>query len=245
MRKVIAMIVAVILLGIGGVCFAGNTAQFTVKANVTEVLELDYWVRWAHSSEDVIDTSVLGGKRAYWPDEEDGVHSGLANGDLDFEVAWKNVSDPDDSSVVYAQYFAKKYYTVFLVPRTSGRPYEISQSCDGFTNTMTGNSLPKALVMVPDYQVNDKIAGFPQGAKPSVDKLGIKAYAVVGAPGNLIYDGNAGKSRIIRCYYGLATGNSDPVKHPITDPDATAQIIGGDTLPGTYSGTVTFTMTQR
>lgn len=244
MRKVIAIIAAVILLGIGGVCFAGNnTAQFTVKANVTEVLELDHWVRWAHASEDVTDPNVPGGKRAYWPDEEDGVHSGSATGNLDFEVAWKSVPDPDNSSIVYAQYFAKKYYTVFLVARTSGRKYDISQSCDGFTNNLTFENLPKTLVMVPDYIANDKIAGFPQGAKPAGDELGHKAYAV--AQENLVYDGNSGKSRIIRCYYGLATGNSDPAKHPITDPDATAQIIGGDTKPGTYSGTVTFTLTQR
>lgn len=96
--------------------------------------------------------------------------------------------------------------------------------------------------MTPDYKEADLFtANDPstaQGPMGSGDKLGSNALAV----GNdqLIFDSSAlSGPRIVRCYYGLATG--DPAAH---EP-AGAEVLTGKTAAGDYSGIVTFSLVLK
>lgn len=194
------------ILGSLNLCWAGSTASIGVQAQIPQQLELSYWIRYAPPGGDPY-----------------GSGSGDATSINFGKLSW------DDTNGIWV---ADKYYTVFLVARTSGRPYRIVQTCTGLVNG--SYKLDDSFVVTPDYQANDEWSGGqPQGPMPSGDSLGTSGLAV--ATNKVIYNGNSGKTRIIRAYYGLATGEPGKPGKPIT----------GDQPSGTYTGTVTFTVTLQ
>ncbi len=205
MKKMIAALVMCSLVSAGIVSFAATTASVGVQATVPQELELTSWIRSA-------------------PPGVDPYGSGSADAtSLNFGTLTKDTT--------YGIWTADKYFTVFLLASTSGRDYRIQQTC---TNFLSGSqSLNDSLIMTPDYQSADEIvSGTPQGSMPTGDSLGSADLAV--GVNKVIYNGNAGNSRIVRSYYGLATGASGEP----TD----AEPITGDQVSGTYDGTVTFSV---
>jgi len=89
--------------------------------------------------------------------------------------------------------------------------------------------------MTPDYQTADLIAGTPQGQMPAGDSFGTKDLSF--GTNKVIYNGNAGLSRIARSYYGLATGAAG-------EP-AGALPITTNKPSGTYTGTVIFSVVLK
>ncbi|MBD3264720.1 MAG: hypothetical protein GF375_06430 [Candidatus Omnitrophica bacterium] len=204
MKRFLACLTAAILVLSGSFSFAATTVNVSVRAVVPSTLELSHWIRYAPPGGDPY-----------------GSGSGDATS-LDFGTLQWN----DEFGI----WTANKYFTVFLVANSSGRAYRIQQSCSGFA--MGGSNLNDSLTMSPDYQAADELGGSAQGSMPSGDSLGSSTLAV--GTNKVIYNGNAGLARIVRAYYGLATGaGGDP---------AGSEPITGDQPSGTYNGTITFSV---
>jgi hypothetical protein len=187
--------------------FAQTTARIDVDADVPGSLELTYWIREAP-----------GGVDPY------GSGSSDASAILFDNLTWDNTN---------RVWVADNYYTVFMIATTGGQSYEILQTCLGLENA-AGDDLNNSFTVDPDYQSADEWApGVPQGSMPAADALGTASVAVVAD--KLVYDGNSGESRIVRAYYGLATGEAGTPGDPIT----------GDQPSGLYSGEVVVTLVQR
>ncbi len=192
------------MVALSNPAFAVSTASVPVRAIVPSGLELTYWIQSA-------------------PPGVDPYGAGSAA-----------VTSMDFGTLTYDQtngiYLAGKYFTVFLIGRTAGSAYRLQQTCNGFTTT-GGSDLNNNLMMTPDYKSQDAVNGIAQGAMPAGDSF--TATSLAFATNKVIYNGNAGVPRIVRAYYGLATGApGEPAgSAPITDKPA-----------GTYNGTVTFSV---
>lgn len=205
MKKLIAVLVLIAIAGSTSICPAATTASVGVQATVPQQLELTSWIRYAAPGVDPYGTGS-------------GDATSLDFGTLTF----------DDE---YGVWTAGKYFTVFLLATSSGRPYRIQQTNTGFAAGST--NLSNSLIMTPDYQEGDEIvSGTEQGSMPSGDSIGSKTLAL--GTNKVIYNGNSGLTRIVRAYYGLATGESG-------EPSG-SEPITGDQVSGTYSGTVTFSV---
>ncbi len=211
MRKVfVYILMGATILGEGIIVtpsFGEDSVTVSVETTVPESLELSYWIRWAVEGQDPYEFG----------------HSGDATS-IDFSsLEW------NDNLGIWQ---ATKYYTVFLIARTSGRSYQIKQTSTGLVSG--DNNLNNSFIMDPDYQANDKFSnGVAQGSIPSGDSVGNASLAAGGE--KIIYDSNSGKSRIVRVYYGISTGEPETPGEPIT----------GDQPAGNYSGTVAFTLTLK
>lgn len=205
MKKMIVALVMFSLVGVGIVSFAAPTANLGIQITVPQELELASWIRFSPP-----------GITPY------GSGSGDATS-LDFGTLTK---DP-----VNGIWVPDKYFTVFFIGSSSGRPYRIVQTNTGIT--LGSTDLNNSLIMSPDYQSADEmVLGTPQGSMPAGDTVGSHTLSV--GANKVVYNGNAGLSRIVRAYYGLSNGDgSGP---------AGAQPITGDQLSGTYSGTITFSV---
>jgi len=122
------------------------------------------------------------------------------------------------------------YFAAFLYASTSGRPYQITQQCNPPANG-TAN-FNNSFIMTPDYESGDHFLDSPpQGGLLTGESTGPSGLA---AQRDLIFKStNAGMTKIVRCYYGLATGKNDPAGAP----------LGADQPAGHYQGSVTFTVT--
>lgn len=209
MKKLIAILVLIAIVGSTSICPAATTANVGVQATVPQMLELSSWIRYALPGSDPYGSTGSGDATS------------LDFGTLVF----------DDT---YNIWTATKYFTVFLLAASSGRPYRIQQTNTGFALGIT--NLNNNLIMTPDYQAGDEIiSGTAQGSMPSEDSYGAKTLAL--GDNKVVYNGNSGKSRIVRARYGLATGDSG-------EPSG-AEPITGDQLSGTYTGTITFSVVLR
>ena len=216
MKKIITiLLIALMVPGTIPVFPDTSSASVPVNAQIPLMLELDYWIRSCPS-----DSTPYG--------------SGSSDAqDIGFgRLVWSDVNKI---------WMADKYFTVFLVALTSGRPYQMRQDCTNFISPSAGQNLNNSLLMTPDYKAEDLwTANDPstrQGDMGS-DKLGNKDFAV----GNdkLIYDSSALKGpRIVRCYYGIATG--DPAAH---EPAGT-EVLTGKAPSGEYNGVVTFSLVLK
>ena len=223
----------------GGVTVTASGPLVTVGigVQVPVTLSLSYWIRWVNGHSTDPWASGLSGDAA----------------SLDFGMLTKPTADN------YYVCMADRYFAVFLLGSAGGLPYTIQQTCLGISNG-AGN-LNYSLVMKPDFQPGDRYAPTdpPQwsGPLPAGDSLGNKGAAslavfgnttagkgiggVPGTPQTIISSGN-GIPWIVRCYYGIATGNTDSSKGAV-DPD-NAEPITSDNLAGTYTGIITFTLTS-
>ncbi|MBU1367765.1 MAG: hypothetical protein KJ711_08125, partial [Candidatus Omnitrophica bacterium] len=178
--------------------------------NLPESLELSYWLRWAKGGLDPYEFGYSGDA------------SGIDFGPLEWNETLK-------------LWTANRYYIVFLIARTSGRPYQINQSSTGLVSG--ASNLNNSFVVTPDYIAEDEIkwsgGGVAQGHMPSGDSLGQEGLAAQGE--RIIYSSNSGKSKIVRAYYGLSTGEEGKPGKPVT----------GEHQAGNYSGAVAFTLTLK
>jgi hypothetical protein len=213
MKKIITMLlVALILPGTMPVFPDTNSASVPVNVQIPMMLELNYWIRSCPS-----DSTPYG------------------SGSIDAQdVSFGNLVWSDANKI----WMADKYFTVFLVAMTSGRPYQIRQSCTNFASPSAGQNLNNTLLMTPDYKAEDLwTANDPSSKQGDMgsDRLGNKDLAY-GAD-KLIYNSSGVTGpRIVRCYYGMATG--DPSAH---EP-AAAQVLTGKSPSGEYNGILTFSL---
>ncbi len=151
-------------------------------------------------------------------------------------------------------WFGDQYFCVLLAAGTSHRPYRITQSCSQIIDPVSGANLNNSLLMSPDYQGLDQVNGVAQGDLD--DKTAVPNEVIhkgkTFALGNQkpIFDSALGTTRLIRCYYGLPTGGNASAANPSgytgtdVEPGGT-QLLTADTQSGTYTGTVTFTVTLK
>ena len=205
MKQLLKLLVFGFLFIPAAASYALPTADVDVRAVVPEQLDLAVTVRKVPASQE-----------PYGPGSSE--VSSIDFGTLAF----------DDTNNIFV---SNDYFSVFLVATTSGRAYRIQQTNNGVIST-GGGDLNNNLVLTPDYQAADEIGGNPQGTLPGGDSLG-SAQLSFGA-GKVIYNGNAGLSRRVRAYYGIATGAAG-------EP-AGAEPITTNKLAGTYTGTVTFSV---
>lgn len=207
MKKLIALLMLLAIASSASVCLAEmSTTTVGVEAFIQPRLELSGWIRSAPPKVDPYG-------------EGSGSALNLDFGPLEFDSEYHVCT-------------ATKYFTVFLMATSSGRPYRIEQTNTGFSFGTT--DLNNSLIMTPDYQTKDEIiTGKPQGSMPSGDSFGTAGLAF--GDNKVIYNGNSGKARIARAYYGLSTGDAD-------NEPAGAEPITGDQLTGTYSGTILFSV---
>ena len=124
-----------------------------------------------------------------------------------------------------------KAFHVWLGVNTSGRPYTITSTMAAMTNGAT--TLPPALGVFPGAAANN-------GATPPVAIGGtqVAAQDAVGT-GKLLYTSSAaGPSGVIELVYGLSGGLAGGAL-----PFPTWQPIPPGQLSGTYTSTITFTLT--
>jgi len=204
MKKLIAILVLIAIASSTSICLAASTVSVGVTATVPQQLELGSWIRYAPAGVDPYGSGS-------------GDATSLNFGTLVY----------DDTNGIWT---ASKYFTVFLLASSSGRPYRIQQSNTGFS--LGSTNLNSNLILTPDYITADEIIdGTPQGSI-GIDSYGSKSLAL--GVNRVIFNGNSGKSRIARAYYGLATGD--------TGEPTGAKPITGDQLSGTYAGTITFSV---
>ncbi|MCP4653103.1 MAG: hypothetical protein GY858_06960 [Candidatus Omnitrophica bacterium] len=220
MKQLMVILTLLMVVGVGSVCLAADNPTFDlqVQAEVPEVLNLSYWVQEVPSDGEPYDPES----------REMDVGEALNFGELQWD---------EENGILMAD----KYFSVFMAATTSGRDYQITQTCSGFYLNGTGpDSLNTSLLLKPDYVADDKFDAdedIIQG--PLVSGETIYDTKVFAAPKSdyEIYRSTTGRSRIVRCYYGLATGDPDGEEPAGTD------IISADTPSGDYTGTVTFTVT--
>ena len=215
MKKIFTLIL-VCLLAPAAVFADSSIFSVPVNVQVPMMLELNYWLR-----------SCPGNSTPYGPGSMD-------VRDMSFgKLGWDNQ---------YHIWKADKYFTVFMVAMTSGRPFQLRQTCTGFVSSQRGESLNKSLLMTPDYKQDDRWSpsdpDTTQGELSALDRVGNKDIAF--GTDRMIFDCASGLGpRILRCYYGLATG--DPAAH---EP-ATAKVLSGQAPAGDYTGTITFSLVLK
>ena len=156
MKKLIVILVLISLVGSANICSAGTTASVGVQATVPQQLELSSWIRYAPPGVDPYGSGS-------------GDATSLDFGTLVF----------DDT---YNLWTASKYFTVFLLASSSGRPYRIQQTNIGFSKGST--NLNSSLIVTPGYQPEDKIGGVAQGSIGS-DSYGSESLALANQQNSL------------------------------------------------------------
>jgi hypothetical protein len=208
MKRNVGIAIFLCLLAISGMALAASTANVTVRAVVPSSLDLTATIR-----------SAPPGGDPFGPGSADA--TSLDFGTLTF----------DTTNHIW---IADKYFTVFLIASTSGKAYTLQQTNNGVVAT-GGGDLNSNMIMTPDNQTNDQIAGVPQGLMPAGDSLGTAALSF--GTNKIIYNGNSGLSRIVRSYYGLSTGAPG-------EPTGSLPITTNKPS-GTYNGTVTFSVVLK
>jgi len=208
MKRNVGIATFMCLLAVCASVFAASTANVSVTAIVPSSLDLTATIR-----------SAPPGGDPFGPGSADA--ASINFGTLTF----------DTTNHIWV---ADKYFTVFLIASTSGRAYTLQQTNNGVVAT-GGGDLNTNLIMTPDYQTNDQLAGVPQGLMPAGDSLGARTLSF--GTNKVIYNGNSGLSRIARAYFGLATGEPG-------EPTG-ALPITTNKPSGTYNGTVTFSVVLK
>ena len=191
----------------GGMAFAATTVNVAVKAVVPSSLALTSSIR-----------SAAPGQDPFGPGSADATT--IDFGTLTFDTT-NNI------------WVASKYFAVFLIATTSGRPYVIQQTNSGIASG--ASNLNANMLMTPDYQSADKLGTTAQGLIPAGDSVGPATLSF--GTNKHIYDSTSGLSRIVRAYYGLATGAPG-------EPTGSAPITTNK-LSGTYSGSITFSVVLK
>jgi len=222
MKKLITGLIALVILITGQTVFADSPTQTVpIAADIPQMLDLELHIY-------TIDASAPPTMNPFSYPEA--IPAAMNFGTLTF------ADTPQDNNHVWR---SSVYFTAILVARTSGRPYKITQTCAGIVNG--ANNLNKNVLMTPGYQAEDLLnkndPNSKQGPMPGTQNTA-KAFAV-GANREIYNSDPLGISRIIRCYYGLATGN------PADNEPSGSSPVTADALAGNYSGSVTFSVVLK
>ena len=206
--------------------FAQQTASLPATASVALTLDLKVIVTQVYARTKGVDPW----KGAWVVDTANGINQGMDFGTLKMDPKWH-------------VWLSDWYFTAFLYASTNQGSYRISQQCSAPSSGI--HDLIPNFIMCPDYQAVDRwIPDNPdteQGDPPGGDHLE-PGGARLAAGDHNIYISTTGRTRVVRCYYGLATGNTDSTNGFSVDP-SNAQALNGDTPSGQYRGSVTFTLT--
>ena len=147
----------------------------------------------------------------------------------------------DDSEA--GLWFSDVSFCVVIYAQPYGKPYEIRSTCAGLVSG--SHALPAgSFGLTPVYNENDEWkwskGSKKQGSMPEGAELGTPGPAI--ATNKLIYSSELekGTARIIQAYYSIP-----PKKKDGSDPYEGFQPIPLDQPPGTYTGTVTITISTK
>ncbi len=146
------------------------------------------------------------------------------------------------------------FYYVLMIAASSGRRYKITETGSQLTGPGGATIARESVLLVPDYQWQDKLGGVAQGAPPGMAQVGPVTSAC--NTDSLVYQSDsAGGSRLVRAIIaisGPAAGSKYPYNYSGgyngsagqgTKQEYTAwKAIGADQTAGTYTGTITFTL---
>ena len=220
------ILTAILVLGFATMSYAQTPVSVTATAIVVQELRLTAQVYQidSKSTETYTDDTWAAAPTAT-----------MSFGNLTHIV--KNAAGVDvEAGLLYSKPY---YYIAILGGFTSGRKYKLQSSCIGLSGT--GGTLTKGFGVT-------NIDGDPKqadGTTPINAKLLSATTGSLGALGSAtvlnktLYDsGVGGESRVIYAYYGIP-----PYASGATTLPGDLQPIPVDTTGGTYSGTVTFSLT--
>ncbi|MEK7850040.1 MAG: hypothetical protein AAB213_04430 [Candidatus Omnitrophota bacterium] len=173
-----------------------------------------------------------------------------------------SVTDTNPLSLTFGQFLYMRgqfFYYVLMVASTSGRKYMITEKGTQLSGPGGAKIANESVLLVPDYQWLDTLGGVAQLAPPSGASVGpvTAATSTTGATQSLVYQSDlGGLGRVVRAVVGIggpAAGTTYPTNTSLgtngTSPQGTPQsftawkAITPDQVSGSYSGTVTFTLT--
>ena len=260
MKNIVISLMFIVCLGMGGMCFAAltPTVEVGMQAEIDEEFSLDMWVR-----------SITPGIQA---GEGDGIVDPYAGGtedytgtSLDFGKFTYETSEETDPATgmkkVYRFWKPAQYFCVFVSAYTQGKPYKITHTC-----STTDNKLDNTLLMAADYCGEDLMGDFKQerngiGDTTILEQQSDGTGLVMTSRGTKVFASGTetlffktkqaiiAKPRIFRCWYSLANGeDKDLYGDPLPGcPEWKKEPVGAvpisDLAPGTYSGTITYTVT--
>ena len=253
MKKTMITIVVLALLSFNGA--PGLYAATTISGAVTAVVQssLEFSLRKVVKMRSGVDTDPF----------TQGTDVS-ASPSFDFGNLTK-VADTDPLSKTFGQYLYSRgdfFYYVLMIASTSGRRYKITETGGQLTGP-GGALLPKeSVLLVPDYQWADLLGGVAQGAPP-VNSVGPATSACL--TDSLVYQSdNAGTGKLARAILAISgppAGETYPFSQSQgyngSAPQGTKQSFNGtfpgqsglswkpvpvDQLPGSYSGTITFSL---
>jgi hypothetical protein len=219
MKTYLSLMCAIALLLAPTLGLAATTASVDVTAGVDEQLDL---------SVDIL--KVVGPSDDPW-----------ADGTEVQAMSYGSLTDTFLDGTFAGALLSNTWFTVFLIAKTSGRPYTIRQTANGLSSGT--DSIPdNCYLMVPGYESGDLWiwpgGSGPQGDQPSGSTLGTAGPAK--ATNRTIYRSeDAGTSHIIRCYYTITNGYKED---GTTWPGFAGDSIPLDQPAGNYSGNVTFSL---
>ena len=208
MRKTSMWLIVGLFMFMSSVCFAGSSVDVDVDAQVLDILELNSWIKYFIGD----DTTPVGDATSF-----------------DFETLTDTFPNGDPAGVWYSP----KWYTIYLLPATSGDQYQIKQTCTGLT-AAGGDDLNNSFVVTPNYAPEDWfVPNTPQGPMPAGATLGDANLAV--ASDHVIYTSDPnGEMRIIQAIYSI------PNESDVSGFEEITYNCSG----GSYSGDVTFTVVE-
>ncbi|MCD6228955.1 MAG: hypothetical protein J7K17_05730 [Candidatus Omnitrophica bacterium] len=141
-------------------------------------------------------------------------------------------------------WFSNAGFCVVIYAQPYGQPYEIKSTCTGLVSENNDQLPAGSFGLTPAYSEVDEwtwLGGSQeQGPMPDGAQLGTPGPAI--ATDKLIYSSEpgTGTARIIQAYYSIPPRKSDG-SNPYNDFEP----IPLDQPPGTYTGTVTITISTR
>ena len=170
-----------------------------------------------------------------------------------------NPASPTFNQLLYmrGQYF----YYVLMIATTSGRRYIITESGTQLVGPGGATIANESVLLVPDFQWQDTIGGVPQGGGVFSSGASVgpvrAATSTTGSTQSTVYQSDTGGlGRIVRAIVaisGPAAGSTSPTNtsqgtngsSPVGTPQSfTAwKPVTPDQASGSYTGTVTFTLT--
>ncbi|MFB3919338.1 MAG: hypothetical protein ACE14U_04630 [Candidatus Velamenicoccus archaeovorus] len=192
------------------------------------------------------------------------VQMSVANGDTDpftqgtiqttpsFDFGKLNPQTDTTGKFLYMR--GEYFYYVLMIAASSGRRYKITETGSQLTGP-GGATIPReSVLLVPDYQWQDKLGGVSQGAPPGTAQVGSVTSAC--NTDSLVYQSDtSGGSRLVRAIIaisGPASGSTYPFNYSNgyngsvgqgTKQEYTSwKAVGADQAAGRYTGTITFTL---
>ncbi len=221
MKTYLSLMCAIVVLLVPTLGLAATTASVNVYADVDAVLDLSVWI------EQYRDTMVPG------VDTPISTPSTMTFGSLTDTFV-------DGSSA--GNLFSRNWFVVYLIGKSSGRPYTLRQTADGLS--VGTDSIPdNCYMMIPGYEALDEWV-YPDGTHVAQGSRPTGSTLPGGGPAKgtntVIYKSDDdGKARILRAYYTVTNGWKDTTTQW---PGFTGTGISLDQSTGNYSGSVTFSI---